>query len=724
MRLISILLFTMMFIPYIVFAQQPWERITPTVQENNINSIVKIPGSGRLMAVCNRSTIITSDDGGEHWDLHFHPGGMFNDFHMSCIRFFNDSLGFILGNDYSVLRTTNGGNSWEVVYTEPYINQYAFLYDIDFCNESTGFAVGSSGKMLRTGDGGQTWTEVETGITDDLKKIEFLTETTGFAPFTDYVVSRVLKTTDGGNTWSIHENPMGIPDQYFIKDIRKVTGNNALISTCTMQHPWVSCIFRSTNAGYIWYQEATMEGDIKDFAICDSLRAVVPNYVFYYGHNLWETTDGGDNWHMQGTGYIYDKNLRYYDESEIINAGWAGSLQKSYDGGLTWMPKNTWINDFTLHEVHFPGNTAYGVALDFGGALVYYMVKSTDGGVTWTDADLGVSTGTIDHLSADTALRLNEFGMDDVIYTTDAWQTFSCCELEGNPFSEDICVKFLSPSNGVATVGNHVYYSAGNTFSSWPLAEEINSEGLTFTDIEPRTDVDAFICGGMGSDSTFLIKININEPSDFLMQYLGSYGIAREIVFVDDTTGFIGCSRNVILKTSDGGLSWAPVTITSTDSLDIKRIKFPVDSTGYAIGKGQYYNMLKTTDRGNTWFPVDTYQTSPLLDLHFTDANNGYIYGESGLIMHTSTGGVVGSPQLVTPAQTLLITPNPTRSTITLSTPGNGRLLVYTLSGEQVAAHKVTGLSTTLNISFLARGVYLVKYIGNTGVMMGKVVKM
>lgn len=723
------LILVILLLPQLLSAQQAWERLTPLPQEHNINSMVKIPGSDRLMAVCNGSTVITSDDGGEHWDLHLNPGGMFNDFNMSCIRFFNDTLGFILGNDYTILRTTNGGETWEVKHTEPYINNYKFLNDIDFCNDSTGFAVGSSGKLMRTTDIGETWIEVESGVNDEFKKIEFLSATTGFIPFSDYVDSRVLKTTDGGNTWQIHSNPLGISNDYYIRDIRKVTGNYALISAGTMNHPWVGYIFKSTNAGYIWYQEASMTGSIRDFALYDSLKSVINNYVFPYGNNLWGTNDGGDNWQMIDSDYNWVENLCFYDESEIIISGRIGIIGKSYDGGVSWVPKSSMINDVTLHEVHFPGgNVAYGVALsNFGGGLVFEMVKSLDGGVTWTDNDLGTPTGTIDHLSEDTALRLLEFG-EAAVYTTDAWQTYNWYEFEDDPFSWDICIKFLSPENGIATVGDGVYFSLNNVFTSWTAVEGIDNERLTFMDIEPRTSVDALICGGIGKDSTYLMRININEPSDFQMEFLGTYGIGKEIVFVDDNTGFIGCSKNVILRTVNGGITWNPVTLTSNDSLDIKRIKFPTDSVGYAIGTGQYHNMLKTTDKGNTWFPVETYQTSPLLDLHFTDAFNGYIYGEGGLIMHTTTGGVVAvddipGRQFSNNPRPFLVVPNPLNDNchielVTLQEYYPLNLKVCDLTGKTVKQVTLLNPSQPVSLRDLAKGSYLFKLttaIGETG---------
>ncbi|MBE0662086.1 MAG: hypothetical protein IH597_06425 [Bacteroidales bacterium] len=57
-------------------AQLPWTRISPAPQEHWINEIIRIPGTDRLMAACEGSTIMMSDDDGETWDLMMNPAGM------------------------------------------------------------------------------------------------------------------------------------------------------------------------------------------------------------------------------------------------------------------------------------------------------------------------------------------------------------------------------------------------------------------------------------------------------------------------------------------------------------------------------------------------------------------------------------------------------------------------------------------------------------------------
>jgi photosystem II stability/assembly factor-like uncharacterized protein len=59
-----------------VYAQAPWTRVTPTPVEQSINDMVRIPGTERLIAVADGSTIMTSDDTGETWDISLYPADL------------------------------------------------------------------------------------------------------------------------------------------------------------------------------------------------------------------------------------------------------------------------------------------------------------------------------------------------------------------------------------------------------------------------------------------------------------------------------------------------------------------------------------------------------------------------------------------------------------------------------------------------------------------------
>jgi photosystem II stability/assembly factor-like uncharacterized protein len=70
---------------------------------------------------------------------------------------------------------------------------------------------------------------------------------------------------------------------------------------------------------------------------------------------------------------------------------------------------------------------------------------------------------------------------------------------------------------------------------------------------------------------------------------------------------------------------------------DFYGVKFLDQNTGYLIGEGGTF--LKSTSGSNNWINIPTYTTRDLFAMNFFDINTGYIAGDGGLILYTSNGG-------------------------------------------------------------------------------------
>ena len=67
-------------------------------------------------------------------------------------------------------------------------------------------------------------------------------------------------------------------------------------------------------------------------------------------------------------------------------------------------------------------------------------------------------------------------------------------------------------------------------------------------------------------------------------------------------------------------------------------------NNGWAVGDGG--TILKTIDGGATWAPQTSgTPTQVLTGVHFTDANNGWAVGSGGTILNTNDGGATWAPQ-------------------------------------------------------------------------------
>jgi photosystem II stability/assembly factor-like uncharacterized protein len=267
--------------------------------------------------------------------------------------------------------------------------------------------------------------------------------------------------------------------------------------------------------------------------------------------------------------------------------------------------------DITLLTHQVPTHTVYDLNSIFfvndslgyicGGSRynIGVIVKTTDGGKTWSAADsvLPNALYTMTFFSAQEAL-LGGF-YSTLMYTNDSAKTFSTSNL-----NRDIPISHLSFRNrqqGVAACG--LGYRAGAVFNT------------------------------------------INGGANWTLSYLDSLHALMGSYYVDDSTVVV-CGYGTVLRSVDKGVTYHVVRENGDFYQDVDF----VNSTGYAVGyQGE---VLKSTDKGATWYSVRSSNGlfgSPdhLMGVDFIDENNGYAVGESGLMIHTGNGG--GDWQTVNP---------------------------------------------------------------------------
>jgi photosystem II stability/assembly factor-like uncharacterized protein len=110
----------------------------------------------------------------------------------------------------------------------------------------------------------------------------------------------------------------------------------------------------------------------------------------------------------------------------------------------------------------------------------------------------------------------------------------------------------------------------------------------------------------------------------------------------DGQTGWIGGEGGLILKTTDGGVTWAPQSSGTTEN--VFRIAVVDPQTAYASGSNGL--LLGTTDGGAHWQPQTFKGGLIFFDVAFADAHNGWAVGEFETIIHTADGGKTWAPQI------------------------------------------------------------------------------
>ena len=100
-------------------------------------------------------TIFRSEDAGVTWIENIVDGDDYRD-----VFFINESIGWIVGNAGSILKTEDGGLSWASLRKASAHNKMRFN-SVQFANESLGAIVGDDGLVWLTRDGGQRWIQIE-----------------------------------------------------------------------------------------------------------------------------------------------------------------------------------------------------------------------------------------------------------------------------------------------------------------------------------------------------------------------------------------------------------------------------------------------------------------------------------------------------------------------------------------------------------------------------------
>jgi photosystem II stability/assembly factor-like uncharacterized protein len=256
---------------------------------------------------------------------------------------------------------------------------------------ATIYAATSGGGVWRSDDGGATWSLPGDEMTSrnvrwvavdpsDAKSVWAGTESSGGG-------SRLWRTTDGGATWK------QVADSY---PGGRVQATGAPIAFAPTQPKTVyvastNLHYRTDDGGKTWRDFRVPNQDVYVFAVHPS----DPKIVFAGGRgetqNVSRSTDGGKTWRQVGIGL--GKNSLHHllvDPTEpttlYASAGTFAAIFKSTDQGDTWtalaLPVGGTSDLYSLTIDPKNGQVLWAATEDG-------LLKTTDGGATWTRADRG-----------------------------------------------------------------------------------------------------------------------------------------------------------------------------------------------------------------------------------------------------------------------------------------------------------------------------------------------
>lgn len=468
--------------------------------------------------------------------------------------------------------------------------------DVHFVNPNVGWIVNGGGQIWKTMDGGGSWAlQFVAGVF--LRSVGFVDSTTGWAGVLQNDTTKILyQTTDGGVTWSLVTNipsprPRGICGISIVNDsviyasgpyygparVIKTTDRGASWTSIDLStYAWglVDCFFFNPDSGFVVGNIGTGIGSDTTYA----------RVLF--------TSDGGATW-----------SIRY-----------SGSRPS----------ERCWKIQFLT------GTTGYVSIEKFSSGGVYYL-KTTDGGVTWSD-ELFLNTPY--HVQgigfiSDSVGWLGGWG-GDTYETTD---TGASWHLAG--FGQIVNRFRLLGDTLAYAVGQTVYkYSVDSIIPAWAVKASGTTNILNGVSFATAATGAAVGNGGTIRRTTDGGLTWENRPSGTANNLLG-------VSFGDASTGTATGGGGTILRTTDGGLTW--VSRPSGTTEDLFGVSYGNPSTGTAVGGNG--TILRTTDGGLNWTSQTSGTITGLLGVSFTDSNTGTAVGFAGTVLHTTNGGASWTQQ-------------------------------------------------------------------------------
>lgn len=148
----------------------------------------------------------------------------------------------------------------------------------------------------------------------------------------------------------------------------------------------------------------------------------------------------------------------------------------------------------------------------------------------------------------------------------------------------------------------------------------------------------------VGTGSTILKTVD--GGTTWAAQQSPIQGDFSTVFFADEDFGWIGGYGGIMLATSDGGENWIPQK--SGTFLKIESLFFTDSKHGYAavneFGNRISGIILQTTDGGINWDDENKLNGVGFIDIYFQDEENGWVVGSGGKLLRTNDKGGIWFP--------------------------------------------------------------------------------
>ena len=246
---------------------------------------------------------------------------------LNSIAFANESDGFIVGDQGTLLASSDGGKTW----TKRALSTTADLNAIQFAGNNNVYLVGDRVLMEST-DGGTSWSEISLPLQQNWKTLWFFGDEKGLIAGSDMTV---LRTTDGGDSWldrSPNSNSRNdiVSAHFTTSNSGYLVGNGSIYLTSSGGGFWVETFAFDVGNSRIVFDEVTdvyFANENRGF-LCASVGILVSESSIWLDKNIPVRNGFID---MNGSAGLY---------AGLRQSGNEGVIYFSSDNGIIWKEEN------------------------------------------------------------------------------------------------------------------------------------------------------------------------------------------------------------------------------------------------------------------------------------------------------------------------------------------------------------------------------------------------
>jgi photosystem II stability/assembly factor-like uncharacterized protein len=458
----------------------------------------------------------------------------------------------------------------------------------------------------------------------------------------------IAKSADGGSTWvNLTTAPTNV-------NVVRVDLQNSSLAYAGA----TTGFYKSTDSGTTWTLSSTgIDPGLTDIAdirldpanparifVSTNTTPGIPTaptghvYITTNAGSSWtETTAGGNGWLFQPVGRLQlNANMLYASVSPFNSGGPALSpVLKSTDGGTSWSAASSGIPSPPGIGSLLLANTAPDVLL-FGTTGPFSLLRSADGATAWTPSATGIYGFTGQQVRLDPSSA-------SVLYFAAAnngglWKSTDLGTTWTNVLSDSIFAVAVDPINSLHLLTSNFEHFLLQSTDGGATWQQASTPFGIIQSIEFSTSQIGLVlaCSPNGG-----IARSTDNGSTWSASNTGLQTTACRKIAFDSASGVVAATPSGVYKSTDGGINWI-LKKTASDTFGF--FTAAVDPSNplilFAADANSYF---KSSDGGNTWSTLNPGfipTASPAIAIDRLSHNAVYLSSFAGNAAVSTDGGV------------------------------------------------------------------------------------